>query len=43
MMLFLSLTTKDEDVVHVDGHYPLVDEFFEEVVHHHLEGSKTVC
>jgi len=27
MMLFLSLTAKDEDVIHVDGHYPLIDEF----------------
>ena len=24
VMLFLSLTTKYEDVIHVDGHYPLI-------------------
>jgi len=33
IMLFLSLTAKNEDVVHVDGHYPLIDELFEDVVH----------
>ena len=42
VMLFLSLTTKNEDVVHVDGDHPLINEFFEEVIHHHLEGGRTV-
>ena len=43
MMLFFSLTAKDEDVVHIDDDYPLVNEFFEEVIHHHMEGGGTVC
>ena len=43
MMLFFSLTTKDEDVIQVDGDYSLVNVFFEEVIHHHLEGGGTVC
>ena len=42
MMLFFSLTTEDEDVVHVDGHYPLIDELFEDVIHHCLEGGRTI-
>ena len=37
------LATKDEDVIHIDGHYSLVDEFFENVVHHCLECGGTVC
>jgi len=39
MMLFFSLTAENEDVVHVDGHNPLIDELFEDVIHHHLEGG----
>src|SRR5882724_8530947 len=42
VMLFLGLVAKDEDVVHVDSHYSLVDEFLEDVVHHHLECGGTV-
>src|SRR5882724_11711778 len=39
MMLFFSLTPENDDVIHVDGHYPLIHELFEDVVHHHLEGG----
>jgi len=42
MMLFFSLTAENEDVVHVDGHYPLINELFENVIHHHLEGGGAV-
>src|SRR5882724_5666437 len=42
MVLLPGLATKDEDVVHIDGHYSLVDEFFENVVHHRLECGGTV-
>ena len=42
VVLLLSLAAKDEDVVHVDGHYSLIDQFFENVVHHHLECGGTV-
>jgi len=42
MMLFFSLTTKDEDVIHVDGHYTFINELFEDVIHHHLEGGRAV-
>src|SRR5882724_7494421 len=43
VVLLLGLAAKDEDVVHIDGHYSLVDEFFENVVHHCLECGGTVC
>jgi len=42
MMLFFSLTTKNKDDIHVDGHYPFVNELFEEVIHHHLKGGGAV-
>jgi len=41
VMLFPVLAIEDEDVVHIDGHYPLVDEFLEYVVHHCLECGGT--
>ena len=43
MMLFFSLSTENEAVIHVDGHYPLIDELFEDDIHHCLEGGGTVC
>ena len=43
VVLFPGLAAEDEDVVHVDGDHPLIDEFLEEVVHHCLEGGRTVC
>ena len=42
VMLFPGLAAEDEDVVHVDGHYSLIDEFLEDVVHHCLECGRTV-
>jgi len=42
MMSFFSLTAKNEDVVHVDDHYPLINEIFEDVIHHCLEGGRAV-
>ena len=35
-MLLFSLA-EDEDVVHVDTHDSLINEFLEDVIHHHLE------
>src|SRR5882724_2928277 len=43
VVLFLGLAAEDEDVVHVDGHYSLIDEFLEDVIHHCLECGGTVC
>jgi len=34
---FFSLTAKNKDVMHVDGHYPFINELFEDVIHHYLE------
>src|SRR5882724_5617306 len=42
MVLFLCLAAKDEDVIHIDGHYSFVDEFLEDVIHHCLECGRTV-
>ena len=36
-MLLLSLSTEDEDVVHVNNHNPFIYEFLEDVIHHCLE------
>ena len=41
MMWFFGPTTKDEDVVHVDGHNSLIDKLLENVIQHHLEGDAT--
>ena len=43
MMLFFSLTTENKDVIHVDGHYPFINELFEDVVNHHLKGGSASC
>jgi len=43
VMLFFSLTAENKDVVHVDGHYPFVNELFEDVIHHCLEGGVDFC
>jgi len=40
-MLFLG-SAEDEDVIHVDNHDSLIDEFLEDVVHHHLECCWTI-
>jgi len=37
VMLLLGLATEDEDVIHVNDHDSFVDEFSEDVIHHHLE------
>src|SRR5882724_4452632 len=37
MVFLLCLATKDEDVVHVDDYNSFVNEFSEDVIHHHLE------
>ena len=42
MMLFFSSTSKDEDVIHVDGHYTFINELFEDVIHHCLKGGRAV-
>ena len=42
VVLLPSLAAKYEDVVHVDGRYSLIDQFFENVVHHRLECGETV-
>jgi len=43
VMLFFGLTTKDKDVIHVNGHYPFVNKLFEHVLHHHLKGGRVIC
>jgi len=42
MMLFFSLTTKDKDVIHVDGHYPFVNKLFENLIHHFMKGGGAI-
>ena len=42
MMMFFSLTAKDEDVIHVDGHYTFINELFEDVIHYCLKGGRAV-
>src|SRR5882724_7079693 len=42
MVLFRSLAAETEDVVHIDGHYSFINEFLEDVIHHHLECGGTV-
>src|SRR5882724_1395626 len=42
MILFFSLTAKNKDVIHVDGHYPLINELFEDVIHHHLKCGRAI-
>ena len=42
VVLFPGLAAEDEDVVYIDGHYAFIDEFLEDVVHHHLECGRTV-
>ena len=43
MMLFFSLTAENKDVILVDGHYPFVNELFEDVIHHCLKGGRVIC
>src|SRR5882724_12044105 len=43
MVLFPCLATENEDVIHIDGHYSFINEFLEDVIHHHLECGRTVC
>ena len=42
VVLLSCLAAKDEDVAHVDCDNPFIDEFFEDVIHHHLESFQTV-
>src|SRR5882724_6173341 len=42
VVLLFHPATEDEDVVHIDSHNPFVHEFFEDVIHHHLESCQTV-
>src|SRR5882724_8417567 len=42
VVLFLCLGAKDEDVIHIDGHYSFIDEFLEDDIHHHRECGRTV-
>src|SRR5882724_12377161 len=37
MVFLLCLATENEDVVHVDDYNSFINEFSEDVVHHHLE------
>ena len=42
MMLLLGLAAENEDVIHVNGHDSFIDELLENVIHHCLEGHRTV-
>src|ERR1700748_3546425 len=41
--VFLERLSEDENVVHVNNHHPLINELFEQLIHHSLECGGTVA